>query len=97
MQEAWSKHRSSAWRYKPAPFKCLAIVAGVGWQMLYVLIITVLLGLYETFARPQGMPSIALDGFGVRYIFHAASAKFSFAKLDTGIGIGGIVKLIHAV
>lgn len=40
---------------------------GVGWHMLYVLLLSVAVGLYETFAVPRGLESLAVEGLGTPF------------------------------
>ena len=59
--DAWRQHRSSAWRHRPEPSKCLAVAAGFWVELAYVAGLATALGLYETLAVGRGgAPSVAL-------------------------------------
>lgn len=60
--EKWHRHRNTAWRHRPEPVTWFTVLLGFGWHMLYVLAITALVGLYETFLVPTGVTSIAVAG-----------------------------------
>ena len=44
----WKKHRSSAWRHRLQPTAFVKGALGFFWQLLLVLVISVLTGLYHT-------------------------------------------------
>ena len=59
--DAWRQHRSSAWRHRPEPTRCLAVAAGFWVELAYVAGLATALGLYETLAVGRGgAPSVAL-------------------------------------